>query len=184
MDRAEAVRKLVPIFRRYGYEGATLGRISAATELGKASLYHHFPKGKKEMATAVLDYANQWFQAHVLAPLQQEGEPSDRLQAMSASLNQFYGCGRDACLLALFSLGDADDLFHRQVQQALEAWLDALTQVSIEAGVPAAEAGQRAEDAVMQIQGALVLTRGLNDTSAFERVLRLLPATLLSSEDG
>ena len=38
---------------------------------------------------------------------------------------------------------------------------------------------QRAEDTVIQIQGALVLARGLSRTEPFERILRQLPDELL-----
>ena len=180
MDKSKAVQELVKVFRQYGYEGATLSRISKATGLGRASLYHYFSGGKKEMAEAVLDYANQWFESTVLAPLQSSGEPRERLQAMSESLAQFYNHGRDSCLLSVFTLGD-DDLFHRQVQQALNIWIDSLTQVLTEAGFSVEQAHQRAEDAVMQIQGALVLTRGLDNTAPFERTLQQIPPKLLES---
>ncbi len=46
-------------------------------------------------------------------------------------------------------------------------------------GIPEQAARQRAEDAVIQVQGALVLTRGLNSTEPFERVLQQLPVKLL-----
>ena len=55
MTREEAIAQLSKVFRQYGYEGATLARLSAATGLRKASLYHHFPKGKEKMAAAVLN---------------------------------------------------------------------------------------------------------------------------------
>ena len=48
-----------------------------------------------------------------------------------------------------------------------------------EAGLPKTQARQRAEDAVMQVQGALVLTRVLNSTAPFQRVLEQLPDQLL-----
>jgi len=54
------------------------------------------------MAEAVLTYVNQWFKATVLEPLYSEGQPVERIQAMNTSLSQFYNCGRDACLLAVF----------------------------------------------------------------------------------
>lgn len=179
MDKIEASRRLVNVFRQYGYEGATLSRISQATGLGKASLYHHFPKGKQEMAEAVLEYVSQWFQAAILEPLRHPDEPRKRIQAMNESLKQFYNYGQDACFLAIFSLGDSNNLFHNQVSQALHAWIDGLAQVLEEAGVPKTQARQRAEDAVIQIQGALVLTRGLDSTAPFERVLEQLPDQLL-----
>lgn len=179
MDRVEAVQRLLKVFRQHGYEGATLSRISEATGLGRASLYHHFPNGKKEMAEAVLNYVNQWFKTTVLEPLYSEGLPVERIQAMNTSLSQFYNCGRDACLLAVFTLGDSNDLFRPQVEQALNAWIDGLTQVLTEAELDSEQARKRAEDAVMQIQGALVLTRALGDTTLFERVLQQLPVKLI-----
>ena len=87
MDRSQAVEKLVKVFRQYGYEGATLSRISQATGLGKASLYHHFPNGKQEMAEAVLQYVNEWFGNIILMPLRGEEEPGERiLQRLAAQL--------------------------------------------------------------------------------------------------
>jgi AcrR family transcriptional regulator len=181
MDRAEAVQKLVKVFRQHGYEGATLIRISEATGLGKASLYHHFPGGKQEMAEAVLAFVGKTFGETILAPLRSKGKPADRIRQMSDRLDQFYNCGREACLIALFSVGEPDDLFHQHVNQALTAWIESLTSVIAEAGVPRKEARQRAEDAVAQVQGALVLTRGLDSTQPFERVLQNLPTQLLKS---
>jgi AcrR family transcriptional regulator len=179
MDRPQAVEKLVKVFRQYGYEGATLSRISQATGLGKASLYHHFPNGKQEMAAAVLQYVGEWFENTILMPLRSQEEPAQRIRLMSDRLRQFYDCGRSACLLAIFTLGESDDLFHAQVNQMLNAWIDSLAEVMVESGISAKQARLRAEDAVIQVQGALVLTRGLDDTEPFERTLRQLPVNLL-----
>lgn len=179
IDKSAIVSKLVPVFRHYGYEGATLSRISKATGLGRASLYHHFPGGKQGMAKAVLNYLNEWFDATVLEPLRTDQVPLERLKAMSESLSRFYGNGQDSCILSTFSLGEGHDLFHAQVEQALKTWVAHLTQVLTEAGLNAKEAKQRAEDAVIQIQGALVLTRGLSRAEPFERTVQQLPDRLL-----
>ena len=179
IDKSAIVSKLVPVFRHYGYEGATLSRISKATGLGRASLYHHFPEGKQGMAQAVLTYLGECFDAMVLEPLRSAEEPVERLRAMSDSLNQFYSHGQTGCILSTFSLGEGHDLFHAQVQQALNTWVEQLAQVLTDAGLSADQANQRAEDAVIQIQGALVLTRGLSVTEPFERILRQLPDELL-----
>lgn len=180
MDRSEVTQKLVTVFRQYGYEGTTLSRISQATGLGRASLYHHFPNGKQEMAAAVLEYVSQWF-GEILAPLRGKGKPEERLRLMGDRLSQFYDCGRSACLLAILTLGESDDLFHQQVSQMLNAWIDSLALVLVEVGIPSKQARQRAEDAVIQVQGALVLTRGLDSTKPFERILQQLPVKLLES---
>ena len=189
MSKDSAIPQLVEVFRQYGYEGATLAKLSEATGLGKASLYHHFPKGKEEMASAVLDYLNRGLQEQILAPLRSDPSehdgadrsPLDRIRAMNKNIDAFYNQGEQACLLALLSVGEAHDLFQRQIQQSLELWVDSLAKVAIESGIPPKTARQRAEDAVLQIQGALMLSRGLNNTAIFKRVLQHIPEMLLNS---
>ena len=53
-SREEIVLALFDLFRRAGYEGVSIGEISAATGLGRSSLYHYFPGGKADMAAAVI----------------------------------------------------------------------------------------------------------------------------------
>ncbi|WP_315889750.1 TetR/AcrR family transcriptional regulator [Kovacikia minuta] len=54
MSKQAHVSSLLNLFRQFGYDGVTLSKISQATGLGKASLYHHFPGGKDEMVETVL----------------------------------------------------------------------------------------------------------------------------------
>lgn len=179
MSKDTAIPKLLAVFQQYGYEGATLAKLSEATGLGRASLYHHFPKGKEQMAATVLDYLNQGLQTQILAPLSSDRPLADRLRAMNENIDEFYCQGEKACLLALLSFGEAYDLFQPQIQQLLELWIDSLAKVAIEAGVKPKIARQRAEDAVLQIEGALVVSQGLNNKGIFKRVLEHLPDMLL-----
>lgn len=179
MSKNEVIVQLINVFRQYGYEGATLTRLSAATGLGKASLYHYFPKGKEEMAAAALNWVSLELEEFILAPLRSSSEPADRIRALSQSLYEFYNCGKHTCLLTVFSLGDAKDLFQAQIRQALNIWIDTLAEVLLQAGLEPSQAHLRAENTVLQIQGALVLAQGLNETGPFERLLERLPEQLL-----
>ncbi|MCG8367298.1 MAG: TetR/AcrR family transcriptional regulator [Pseudanabaenales cyanobacterium] len=179
MSKEDAIAQFAKVFRKYGYEGATLTRLSKAAGLGKASLYHHFPRGKEEMAEAVLNYVNHCFQTLVLEPLQGPGKPAERIYRMSQNIREFYRVGQDPCLLSILTLGDAKDLFDAPVKRAFETWLDTLAGVLVEAGCKPAEAYRRAEDAIIQIQGVLVLSRSLDSTDTFERVITTLPDNLL-----
>ena len=181
MSKDTAIPKLLTVFQQYGYEGATLARLSEATGLGRASLYHHFPKGKEEMATTVLNYLLQALQTQILAPLHSDRPPAERLRAMNKNIDKFYCQGEKACVLALLSVGEAHELFQNQIQQMLELWIDSLAKLAIEAGVKPKTARQRAEDAVLQIEGVLVLSRGLNNRGIFKGVLKHLPEILFSS---
>ncbi|MBE9171027.1 TetR/AcrR family transcriptional regulator [Pleurocapsales cyanobacterium LEGE 06147] len=179
MSKEKTIAKLIPVFRQHGYEGATISRLSQATGLGKASLYYYFPDGKEGMAAAVLEYINNWFTNEIFQSLRGTNDPAEKIRKMSKSLDEFYRSGQDACFLSVMSVGEANNLFHNQIEQALKVWIDSLTQVLQEAGIEPDRARQRSENAIMQIQGALVLARVLNDTKPFERVIKSLPEMLL-----
>lgn len=179
MSKATVIPQLMAVFQQYGYEGASITRFSEATGLKRASLYHYFPNGKEEMAAAVLDYITQALKEQLLAPLHSDRPPVDRIRAMNEQVDAFYRHGQQDCLLALLSIGEAHKLFQEQVQQALHLWIDSLATVLVEAGISSITARHRAEDAIVQIQGALVLTRGLNDTATFKRLLNQMPEMLL-----
>jgi len=178
-DKEEVIIELLKVFRQYGYEGATLARLSQATGLGKASLYHHFPKGKEEMAQAVLNYVNNWMETNIFATLRSHSQPIERIRAMTQKVNELYNCGEHACLLAVLSL--ESKLFAEEIQKALTCWISSLARVLIDAGFEEKLAHQKAEDAILQIQGSLVLARGLGNTTPFQRVLQRLPEELLKS---
>ena len=63
----------------------------------------------------------------------------------------------------------------------MQAWLNAFTQIARDSGIAPAMARSRAEEAIVRIEGSLVLARVLGDTAAFERVLKLLPDLLTAA---
>ncbi len=182
MPKEEIITKLIPVFRHYGYEGATVSRLSEATGLKKASLYHHFQGGKEQMAQAVLEYIGHWIEETVFAPLHSDLPQQERIKAMSEGLDKFYQSGLDPCVLSVMSVGEADNIFHQHLEQSLKKWLDTLAEIVEETGVKPVQARQRAEDAIMLIQGALVLVRVTKNTQPFKRVISKLPQILLEEE--
>ncbi|MFV2091191.1 MAG: TetR/AcrR family transcriptional regulator, partial [Pseudomonadales bacterium] len=53
-SRKTLLRALREVFEAKGFDGTTLTQLAESTGLGKASLYHHFPGGKGEMAAVLL----------------------------------------------------------------------------------------------------------------------------------
>ncbi|SRR5579883_1631706 len=178
MPKQTYIPCLLRLFRQYGYDGATLSKISEATLLGKASLYHHFPGGKDEMVETVLDYIQQWLVQNILSALQSEGDALTRLRRMCECLNELYEGGEQPCLFAILLLGSARDVFHDQVKALFRTWIDAIADVLIGAGINQKLARHRGENAVIMIQGALILSQGLDDPSVFQRVIQRLPEDL------
>ena len=94
---------IADVFRAYGYEGASLNHIAKATGLKRASLYHRFPGGKEEMATAVLQRTARQFDSYILAPLSESITLSQRITRMAERLDEFFHGGRRSCLLDTLS---------------------------------------------------------------------------------
>jgi AcrR family transcriptional regulator len=179
MSKQTHIPTLLKLFRQFGYEGVTLSKISQETGLGKASLYHHFPRGKAEMAAAALTHVNNWLETRILEILNRPEPPIAKFQSMCEETNQFFNQGQNSCLWAVLVMEQSsDDLFHSQISGAFSQWIEAIAKVLIDAGLDETAAKIRAEDAIICIQGALILSHGLRDFDSFQRVLDQLPQQL------
>lgn len=176
ITRDDAIARIAEVFREQGFEGASLSAITEASGLGKGSLYNHFPGGKDEMAAAVLAHVDAWFEAEVYAPLRDAGReataPRVAVAAMFAAVDGYFRSGRRICLVGAFALDATRDRFAANVQDYFARWIEALAACLKRGGAKHAKA--QAETIVAGIQGALVLSRALDDPAVFTRQLRQL----------
>ncbi|KPF90278.1 TetR family transcriptional regulator [Rhodopseudomonas sp. AAP120] len=179
-DRAALLPLLGEVFRAHGYEGASLALITEATGLGKGSLYHFFPGGKKQMAQEVLAEIDGWFETNIFAPLRDPADPRAAIEAMLAGVETYFRSGNRVCLVGVIALGHARDEFAAPVNDYFARWQDALAEALRRSGLSVAAARRRAEDAVLSIQGALVLARARDDAKIFPRALAELKVRLLA----
>jgi AcrR family transcriptional regulator len=180
-ERQDVIPVLAEVFRRYGYEGASLTRITEGTGLGKGSLYHFFPGGKEEMAAAVLAHIDDWFQRNVYTPLRQAGSPREGLASMFDEVSRYFESGRKVCLVGVFALGNERDRFSQAVGGYFRDWASALA-ATLERGKMQAEPARAlAEEIVGGIQGALVLARAWDDPQVFARMTLGLRERALAS---
>jgi AcrR family transcriptional regulator len=179
-DRAELLPLLGEVFRTHGFEGATLALITQATGLGKGSLYHFFPGGKHQMAAEVLDEIDRWFERNIFAPLRRSDDPGGAIAAMLVGVDDYFRSGRRVCLVGVIALGASRDTFAAQVHDYFARWHDALVPVLERSGLGAGVARQRAEDALLTVQGALVLARARGDAEIFSRAMAELKVRLLA----
>lgn len=177
-ERAELLALLGEVFREHGYDGASLATITERTGLGKGSVYHFFPGGKEEMATAVLAEIDAWFEREVFAPLRDGEAPEVAIAGMFRSVDAYFRSGRRVCLVGSFALGDTRDRFGRAVRAYFDTWRSTLATALHRRGHRPAAARALAEDVVAGIQGALVLARAVDDPAVFTRSLARLEARL------
>ncbi len=180
--KQEVIERLAEAFRHWGYDSATLARLSEETGLVKASLYHYFPNGKRDMGAAVLQHLGERFMGEVLAPFLAEADPRRAFEILAEKLFAFYIQGRVSCLLELFTLGTARPLFAETVKARLLRLRDALALKAREAGVSADQARKRANRVLALIQGSLVIARGLGEPDAFQQQMDTLAATMLDPQ--
>jgi AcrR family transcriptional regulator len=180
LSRDQVIDKLMLVVRRSGYDGASLAELSKATGLGKSSLYHHFPNGKDDMVRAVLEHLEAQLRESVFVPLRTPGPAQRRVEAMVETIDDYYRGGREACVLGNLVLGTSRTRFRRQLQAIFDEWIEALSSALIDAGLSRQIARARAEDAVIRIEGALVLAGAMGDVSLFQRSLKQMPSELLA----
>lgn len=178
-ERADLPPLLAEVFRKHGYEGASLALISEATGLGKGSLYNFFPGGKEEMAAAVLADVDTWFERNVFLPLCDEADAEKAISTMLDAVDAYFRSGRRICLVGAFALDDVRSRFSERIRDYFARWVEALAAALARAGRKDAPA--LAEEAVSLVQGAIVLSRALDDTGAFDRIIGSLRKRLAQS---
>lgn len=175
----EVTEALMEVFRRVGYEGASLEELAKASGLRKSSLYHRFPGGKKQMAEEVLKYAGQWVKENITNTLYREGEPDARLKKALKGINTLYAGGENACILRALSLSTGLDLFYKMINQALGDFLEGFSKLALDLGYSSKEARVLAENAVIKIQGSLIVGRGTANPGLFKRMLQEIESDFL-----
>jgi TetR/AcrR family transcriptional repressor of lmrAB and yxaGH operons len=170
-------QELSDVFRRKGYDGASYSDLMKATGLVKASLYHRFPGGKADMVNAILSEVDRQFAEYVVKPAFEEGEPQVRARKIARRLREFYRSGKQWCLLDTVTLADSPST-RAHARRSMESWIDAFGRLGRDAGLSPVIAHRRSQEAVAAIEGGLIVSRVLGDSSPFLRSLANLPRQL------
>ncbi len=177
-ERSDTLAPLAEVFREYGYEGASLALIGKATGLGKGSLYHFFPEGKEEMVRAVLSEIGQWFEDAIYAPLRDGNDADAAIEAMLDAVTTYFRSGQRVCLVGALAVSNTRERFADAIRGYFVDWVEALRLALVRQGREEEQARSLAEDAVLSIQGAIVLSRSLDDPGVFERAIGQLRGRL------
>lgn len=173
--RDEIVAALFGLFRRQGYDGVSLADISEATGLGKSSLYHYFPNGKADMAEAVANHGLQTMREKLFAPLNSDAAFPAKIRQMMRSVDDLYAGGAAPCLVAnMLPSGAASPVLKAIIVEWIEALAGALRQADVKAGA----AQSQATDAVVRIEGALIVAQATGDKRVFAGTLKEIAADL------
>lgn len=185
MARDEIVTVVFDLFRRNGYDAVSIADISAATGLGKSSLYHHFPGGKPDLAEAVADFASGLMRAKLFDRLTGAEDFADKIRGMAAFVSEMYAGGGAPCLISSLMISPtAGAKAIATVRAVMTDWIAALAQAIGAEGVAAGDAKRRAVAALVEIQGGLVVARATGDFQIFDAALKSATARLLALDES
>jgi hypothetical protein len=81
-------------------------------------------------------------------------------------------------VLDTMTLGGGTPAIRDSIRAAYAAWIEAFERVAQEAGMPSSLARSRAQQALIEIEGSLVVARVTGDSKPFLRVVQELPSVL------
>ncbi|GAA4943901.1 TetR/AcrR family transcriptional regulator [Algibacter agarivorans] len=166
---------LTKVFREKGYEGASLNEISDATGLKKASLYHRFPEGKKQMAEAVFNYIDKWVEIKIFGALINNTlTPDQRLNESINNIKELYNGGEDSCIFRTLSMKVGLELFGSRIKNGMEQWIHHFKELGLAFGQSKEVAKSNAVQNLIDIQGSLIVSEGLKDLTIFENTLKTI----------
>ena len=133
-ERGDVVPVLAAVFRSHGINGASLAVITEHTGLGKGSPYNLFPRGKDEMAEAVLDVADAWSQTAVTGLLRASEPAAARLERMFDGPRRTSDRDARICLFGAFAPGLERERVADRVRAYFTDWVDSLAGAVADAG--------------------------------------------------
>jgi TetR/AcrR family transcriptional regulator, lmrAB and yxaGH operons repressor len=176
--REKIIPSIARVFRRFGYEAASLSLLSRETGLVRSSLYHFFPGGKEQMAAAVLDLAERHVREDFMQALAGPDTPARQVDKFIARLAEYYEDGEIGCILSSLTLHGCPPAIGARVADLTEKWIAAIAAYLAGRGDAPEQAQKKAEQAIRLIEGGLVLALATREPKRFETSLQDLRALL------
>ena len=183
-EKAKIIDRLSVVFRDHGYEGSSLADLSCATGLGRSSLYHHFPRGKEQMAEAVLERGRSFVERSVAEVAKSPESLKAKVGKVVEALNGMYAGGRSGCFLGRLAVAEIGPAGREMTQGIFALWMGAVSELGRESGMSPLRSRHFAEDWIAQVQGSLILYAANGDVGSFRRAMRRLTALAKDGESG
>ena len=182
-SRASMVRSAASLIRTRGVSATSFSDVLADSGAPRGSIYHHFPKGKEQLA----EDAIRWTADRVLAHQRtcRATTPAGVLDCFIEMWRQVVlaSDGSAGCVVAGVAIDtDAADRARMDVVRAtFRSWVDLLAEQLVAVGVPARRSSRVAVSTVAGMEGALILCRAEGQIGPLETVAAELKR-LLSAE--
>jgi AcrR family transcriptional regulator len=156
------------LFRRHGYNGTSLKRVTAAAAAPIGSLYHFFPGGKEELAIAVIttsgDAYRQLFELIADAATDSANAVTDFFDGAATVLEETDYI--DPCPIGTIAreVASTNDPLRQAAERVFTSWIDAVASRFAAEGLQREDAEQLATTIVSALEGGFVLARTRRDS--------------------
>lgn len=182
--RKQMIEQAALLFRGRGYGATGIREIAAAAGAHRGVIYHHFPRGKTEVAEEVLTAADATTGAFIESWCATQ-DPRTALRAIIAGTKMTMTSGEHppGSPVAAVTLGAAADEqpLRDQSRVIYGRWQSAFRDCLHRNGTPDPEATNLATLLISGIEGALVLCRAEGTTAPLDRIAAALDRALETS---
>jgi TetR/AcrR family transcriptional repressor of lmrAB and yxaGH operons len=171
VTREKLVAVAADLFQVRGFHAIGLNEICAAGELPKGSVYYHFPKGKEEIAIAVIEAAQREIAVQLEAAAEAANSIGEFMQLVAAGFghnltNSNFTKGCPITTINLEMASESEPI-RMACAQAFEHWISICANRLEQEGM--ASPYPKAEFMFATIEGAMVLARAQKSTLPIER---------------
>ena len=157
------------LFRARGYNGVGLTEILAESGAPKGSFYHHFPRGKEELALAVIENGGRFVSKFINASFESAYTVEDAVLRFTNGIAYAFkesgftlGCPITSILL---DLAPGDARIRDAGKQVLETWITKMAENAARLGV--SESDRQAYEKAFRvlliaIEGGWIVARATN----------------------
>jgi len=172
------VNATIKLLSRQGYHGTGLNEIVAEAQAPKGSMYHHFPGGKEQLVAEAITSAGRYVSNKMgggADALEVAEILTDRLVRRLLQTNFTDGCAIASSTLDVAPISAA---VREACATTFADWQDILVARLVDEGAADADAQRAATVVIAAVEGALVLSRAVADTTPLQRVRDSLPHLL------
>lgn len=161
--RSRLVTATSELFRRFGYNGTSLKKVTEAADAPIGSLYHHFPGGKTQLAKVVLETSGAAYRELFEVIWDDATDPGDAVAAFfdGAALVLEQTDFIDPCPIGGVAreVASTDETLRQAADGVFSSWIDTATTRFGDHGLTPSAAHDLAATIVAAIEGGFVLSR-------------------------
>lgn len=180
-SRKQLVAATARLLQRQGYAATSVADILRTSGATSGSLYHHFPGGKEQVATAALRASAAVVEGELLRAMHSGYRVAEAVQGWVAGrARELDGDPSAGCPVAPTALeaAHASEALRSEADRAFTRWSEVLRDALVAEGRGVAEAEATATMVLAAVEGALLLSRTAGTADALWSLSERIPTLL------